>query len=68
LRQALDAAGKRAGRRIVEDILASYAIGADITESEREDDFLELCDRFHIPRPLCNRPMMAGGCSLRPDF
>lgn len=68
MEEALDAAGRRPGTRVIRNILASYTIGADITESEREDDFFRLCDQFGIPRPLSNRPMKIGGREIRPDF
>jgi very-short-patch-repair endonuclease len=41
----------RKGSRVMKPLLDEYTAGAGMTESDLEDEFLRLCDRFGIRRP-----------------
>ena len=51
LQRAIAGNPGRRGSAVLRGILDAYAVGAGLTESELEDEFLRLCDRFVIPRP-----------------
>ena len=61
---AIGANPGRRGAGIMRRLLADYAIGENVTESELEDEFLRFCDRFDIPRPSAQVRTGAG----RVDF
>jgi very-short-patch-repair endonuclease len=48
---AIGANRGRKGATVVQRVIESYAVGAALTESELEDEFLRLCARYGIPRP-----------------
>jgi very-short-patch-repair endonuclease len=51
IRAVIAANPGRAGAAVAGRVVAGYDIGAALTESELEDEFLRLCDRHGIPRP-----------------
>lgn len=55
----------RRGAAVVARLLETYRVGEQITDTELEDEFLRLCERFGIPRPEVQAPTMGGG---RLDF
>jgi hypothetical protein len=67
LEEAIEIAGSQGGEKL-KRILSEYEIGSGETESVREDDFLELCERFDVPRPRCNFWMEIAGRWVRHDF
>ena len=68
LESVMAAAGRRAGVRLLREVLAEYRPGWGQTESPPEDDFLEICNRHSLPRPLCNFWMEIAGKWVRHDF
>jgi hypothetical protein len=51
VQQAVAAGSGRAGARTMRKVLDDYTVGAGLTESDLEDEFLRLCDRFGLRRP-----------------
>jgi very-short-patch-repair endonuclease len=64
IEQAVAANGGRRGAPAMEKILEDYTVGAGLTESDLEDEFLRMCDRFGILRPEV-QPWIGPD---RPDF
>lgn len=62
--QAIAANTGRRGAAAMRRLLEEYRAGAGLTESELEDEFLRLCDRFGIRRPDV-QPQIGPD---RPDF
>jgi very-short-patch-repair endonuclease len=57
LRLDLSGLEPRQGRRgsaAIRRVLAGHRLGTTRTRSEMEERMLALCDRFELPRPLCN--------------
>src|SRR3954469_486883 len=64
VQQAIAANPGRKGAAAMRRVLEEYGEGAGLTESELEDEFLRLCDRFGIRRPEV-QPQIGPD---RPDF
>lgn len=58
---------RRPGVPALNVIVATQAIGRDVTDSELEDAFLALLDRHRLPRPQLNRWLQIGTDWIRAD-
>lgn len=58
----------RNGTGVLERVLDALPDGTDFTESGLEVQFLEICDRFTIRRPIPQLPVQVHGRRVRLDF
>lgn len=49
--EAIAENGNRKGARAMSEVLEGYTAGRGLTESDLEDEFLRMCDRFGLRRP-----------------
>lgn len=56
----------RRGVATLRAILADADIGATITRSQLEERFLAFIDRYGLPRPICNQPLILKGREFQP--
>lgn len=64
----LERANGHRGAGKLRAVLATYAIGADLTRSELEERFLALCRSAALPRPECNAWLLLGSATVEADF
>lgn len=62
------AAGSRRGAKALRTVLADLAPEPELTRSELEERFLDLCRRVGIPRPSVNAVVPVDGGALEVDF
>ncbi|MGI8594988.1 MAG: endonuclease domain-containing protein [Solirubrobacteraceae bacterium] len=68
LNAVLARANGRRGAPALRDVLARYDAGSELTRSELERRFLDLCRAAIVPPPRVNAPVELAGCQPEADF
>ncbi len=58
----------RNGTGVLERVLEALPQGTEFTESGLEIQFLEICERFDVPKPVPQLPVQVAGRRFRLDF